>query len=71
MYYTETSEGSVYVTLKLPDLQNFEIPLPPLEVQHAVAQKHDELQSLIEQTNQLIAKLQVDIDCMINDVFGD
>ena len=64
-------QGSVYVTLKLPDLQNFEIPLPPLEVQHAVAQKHDELQSLIEQTNQLIAKLQVDIDCMINDVFGD
>ena len=64
-------QGSVYVTLKLPDLENFEIPLPPPEVQQAVAQKDDELQSLIEQTNQLIAKLQVDIHCMIDDVFGD
>jgi len=64
-------QGSVYVTLKLPDLENFEIPLPPPEVQQAAAQKHDELQSLIEQTNRLTTKLQVDIDCMIDDVFGD
>ena len=64
-------QGSVYVTLKLMDLENFEIPLPPLDVQLAVAEKHDSLQNLIEEHNRSISKLQAEVDHAIDEIFGD
>lgn len=64
-------QGSVYVTLKLTDLENFEIPLPPVNVQLAVAKKYDALQNLIEEHNRRISKLQVDVDRAIDEIFGD
>jgi type I restriction enzyme M protein len=64
-------QGSVYVTLKLNDLGNFEIPLPPIDVQLAVAEKHDALQILIEKQKHLIAKMQVDVGLMVDEIFGE
>jgi len=63
-------QGAVHVTLKLPDLRNFEIPLPPPEVQHDLAEKYEELKEVIEHTEELIAKRQADIDKAVDDVFG-
>ena len=63
-------QGSVYVTLKLADLENFEIPLPPINVQLAAAKKHDSLQKLIEKNNELITKLQDDVGRTIDEIFG-
>lgn len=64
-------QGSVYVTLKMPDLENYEIPLPPLKVQNTLAKIDDELQTLIVNTDQIIAKMRADIGTAIGDVFGD
>lgn len=63
-------QGAVHVTLKLPELRNFEIPLPPPKVQHALAQKYEELKGLIEQTEGLIAKRRAEIDKTVDEVFG-
>ena len=64
-------QGSVYVTLKLNDLENFEIPLPPINVQLAVAEKHDALQILIEKQKHLVATMQVDVGRMVDEIFGE
>ena len=63
-------QGSVYVTLKLNDLENFEIPLPPIDVQVATAGKYDALQVLIENNKKLIAKAQVDVERTVDGIFG-
>ena len=64
-------QGSVYVTLKLADLENFEIPVPPMAVQLTAAKKHDSLQKLIEKNNELITKLQDDVGRTIGEIFGE
>jgi type I restriction enzyme M protein len=47
----ELMEGAVYVTLKIKDLEDFQIPLPPLSVQK-------ELVEQLESTQALVAKKQ-------------
>lgn len=64
-------QGSVYVTLKLPDLANYEIPVPPLDVQLSLAKKDGELQKLIENTDRLVAKMRADIAGSLARVFGE
>ncbi len=51
-------KGSVYVTLKIEDLEDFEIPLPQLSAQRALANQYDTVQSIIAKNNQLISDLE-------------
>ena len=62
-------QGAVHVTLKLPDLRKYEIPLPPPQVQRALALQYEELKKLIEQTDGLISKRRAEIDKAVDDVF--
>jgi type I restriction enzyme M protein len=51
-------KGSVYVTLKIEDLEDFEIPLPQLSAQRALANQYDTVQSIIAKNNQLISDME-------------
>jgi hypothetical protein len=45
--------------------------LPPINVQLAVAEKHDALQILIEKQKHLVATMQVDVGRMVDEIFGE
>lgn len=64
-------QGTVYVTLKLADLANFEIPLPPLEIQKKLGKQHNELQSLIAKSKEAIARLEEKIQTELIKIWGD
>lgn len=63
-------QGSVYVTLKLNDLENFQIPIPPIDMQFALAEKHALLQVEIEKQKNLVATMQSEVSRMVDSIFG-
>jgi type I restriction enzyme M protein len=57
-------EGAIYVTLKIEDLAEFHIPLPPLEVQQEIVAEIEGYQKVINGARQVVDnwKPQIEID---------
>ena len=51
-------QGSVYVTLKVADLEDFEIPVPPMEIQNGIAAHFENLQTMIARHNEVVFNIQ-------------
>lgn len=64
-------QGSVYVTLKIDDLENFEIPLPPIKIQRALAKKHTALQSFIANNKKLTTRMEQKIQAALASIWGE
>jgi restriction endonuclease S subunit len=63
-------QGSVYVTLKIGDLANYEIPLPPIDVQKELADEYDRLQSLIAKSRETITRMKQKIQTKLSGIWG-
>jgi restriction endonuclease S subunit len=64
-------QGTVYVTLKITDLAKYEIPLPPIDIQRALADEYDALQSIIAKNNELISQMEARVRRKLAVMFGD
>lgn len=51
-------QGSVYVTLKISDLEDYEIALPEMSVQSSLANEYDILESLVAKNKELISQME-------------
>ena len=63
-------QGSVYVTLKIDDLENFEIPLPPIKVQRALANEYSELQAFVAKNKKLTENMEQKIQSTLARIWG-
>ncbi len=63
--------GSATNYIKLDDILSFEIPLPPLPTQKAIAAKLDKAQEIISYNKQLIEKYDQLTQSLFIDMFGD
>ena len=63
--------GGVIQYIKMNNLTDIEIPLPPLDTQRAIADKLDKLQSLIDLKKQAIAKNDELAKAIFLEMFGD
>lgn len=55
-------QGAIYVTLKLNDLAEFRIPLPPLPVQEAIVEEVESYQRIIDGARQVVENWRPRID---------
>ena len=64
-------QGSVFVTLKISDLANYEIPLPPIRIQKKLASEYDELHSLIAKNREMTTRMEQKIQSKLSEIWGD
>ena len=64
VYVSEKAQGGVRQQLKFKDLQNFQVPLPPLSVQEEIVREITQYQKIIDGAKQVIEnwKPKIDID---------
>ena len=65
------SWGSTRVSLKLDIIKKIEIFLPPLEIQHQIAQNLDKVTHLIDFCNQILDKLDLLVKSQFVEMFGE
>ena len=63
--------GVAQKTVSLNALRNFQIPLPPLAVQQAIAAEIEAEQALVESTKKLIDRFEKKIQDTLSRVWGD
>lgn len=63
--------GSTFKAIGKSNLENIEIPLPPLETQKKIADVLDKAQKLIDKRQEQIEKLDELVKCVFYDMFGD
>jgi restriction endonuclease S subunit len=64
-------QRSVYVTLKISDLANYEIPVPPIDVQQELANEYDRLQSLIAKNREMTTRMEQKIQSGLARIWGE
>lgn len=67
----EMMQGSVYVTLKTKDLEDYEIPLPDLGTQHALAGELERFQALTEAHREQVQRIEEGIENTLARVWGE
>jgi type I restriction enzyme M protein len=67
----KAATGVAQKTVSLGSLRNFQIPLPPLEVQHQIVAEIEGYQASIEDHKKAIAALEEQIHSSINKVWGN
>lgn len=67
----EVATGVAQKTVSLNALRNFQIPLPPLAVQQAIAAEIEAEQALVESTKKLIDRFEKKIQDTLSRVWGD
>jgi len=66
----DSATGVAQKTVSLSALRNFDIPLPPLDVQQAIVAEIEKERALVEASRQLAAAMQVKIKTVVERVWG-
>lgn len=64
-------KGSVYVTLKIKDLEDYEIPLPEISIQKELGGYYESLMAVIAKNNRLIVEMEESLRRSLAKIWGE
>ena len=70
-HLNELGRGATFKEISKPIVEQIKIPLPPLEIQHQIADVLDRVSTLIEKRKAQIAKLDLLVKSRFVEMFGD
>lgn len=70
-HLAQLMKGSVYVTLKLTDLADYEIPLPRISDQKELGRQYEALLTLIAHNNQVVSEMEETIRSAMTKLWGE